>query len=90
MQLVFVADLGKIFFIIHFHGSVGGSSSVPAIFGDDGVVAYHNEGASQDSNDGDDERREISGGIAIAAIAKRWRWWKDDVAPLRTVYATNL
>lgn len=85
-----MADLRKIFFIIHFHVGVGGGSSVPAILGDDGVVAYQNEGAGQDSNDGYDKRGEISARIAIGSIAKRWRWWEDDVTPLRAIYAANL
>lgn len=85
-----MADLGKILFIIHFHGGGGGGGPVPAVLGDDGVVAYQDEGAGQDSNDGDDERGEISARIAIVAIAKRWRWWEDDVAPLRAIYAANL
>ncbi|KAL0547990.1 hypothetical protein IC582_012429 [Cucumis melo] len=90
LELVFMTDLGKIFFILHFHGVVAGGSSVPAVLGDDGVIAYQNEGTSQNTNDSNDKRREISGRISIAAIAKRWRWWKDDVTPLRTIYAANL
>ena len=57
-----------------------------AVFGDESVVADEDEGASEDSDESDEERREIRGGRVVFVVEVEGRRRReDDVTPLRAI-----
>lgn len=83
--VVRMAEVCRFGFVVDLPG-VGSSSF--AVFGDEGVVGYQEEGAGEYADDGDDEGGEVGAGV-VAAGGKGGGRGEDYVAPLWAVYAAN-
>lgn len=64
-------------------------ASSPAVFGDDGVIAYQDKSACQNAYDCYYERGELETRMIAIFKTKRGRRRENDVTPLLAIYAAN-